>query len=102
MKQLGALFNPLLSLPEDFDIELTGGQQLVRVKNSTVNAKFCTVGLLQAFTVDETGSSFQISPVNMAWGKTTAFFGALFKESALYFTTYKKGLNFSTRKKKGG
>jgi hypothetical protein len=98
---MGTLFNPLTSTPDQFDIELSGGQQLVRIKHSTLHAKFFTVGIILDFTVDATGSSFQIAPTNVGWGRSVALFGALFKENALYFTMYKKGLNFSTKKRQG-
>jgi hypothetical protein len=98
---VGTLYNPIISDTDSFVLEPSAGQHLVRIKGSSLFPQFFIVGLLQDFTADGTQSSFQIAPCRIAWGCVVAMFGSLFKESALYFTTYRKGLNFSTKQYKG-
>jgi hypothetical protein len=98
---MGIMVNPLRSNPEDFFVAPAHNQDAIFIKGSRFYAKFFLVGLLLASSVKSEGTSYKIAPEPMSWARLTAILGNLYRERALYFTTYENGLNFSTRKSKG-
>jgi hypothetical protein len=99
--QPGQLFNPLIATPDSFDLGMQGTNAHIRIKKSTVYAKFFIVGLLRSWKADVTGSAFRVTPIQATWGRISALLGAVFNLQSLYFASSDCGLNFSTKKKTG-
>jgi hypothetical protein len=71
----------------------------IKIKQACgVYAKFYMVGVLQSHNILNSGSFFEITPINACFGRMLALLGAIFRHNAMFFSTGDTGLNFSTRK----
>jgi len=96
-------FNPCRLKTQDLSVNKAQGQDVIRTKDPTAPSyvKFYLVGLLTDFKVDtDAGSAFQIAPVHQMWSRLVALLGAMFDTRALYFSSYQKGITFSTKRYK--
>jgi hypothetical protein len=93
--------NPLLTSPNSYYISSSLSQSGIYLKNTRFFAKFGLVGILVDYSISETQTLFHIAPERYSWGRASAIFGGLFNNRALYFTTFKNGLTFSTKKYTG-
>jgi hypothetical protein len=98
---MGTMNNPLLSKTEDFFVAPAHSQDTVFLKGTRFYAKFFLTGLLIGTSVKQTGTLYKIAPEPLSWARFTSLLGSLYRERALYFTTYENGLSFSTRQYKG-
>jgi hypothetical protein len=73
------------------------GQDAIFEKENRCYAKFALLGVVLDSTINNKGTSFKIAPEKYSWSRFIAIMGALFNQRTLYFSSFQRGINFSTR-----
>src|SRR6201986_3470146 len=88
----------MLASPDIFKTMLGQGEaHNIVLKDSELFANFFTVGLLQEVSWNDKGKTFRVCLPKVAWGRVAALLGSILRQNMLYFSTFKRGLNFQTK-----
>ncbi|KAH7903829.1 hypothetical protein BJ138DRAFT_1120011 [Hygrophoropsis aurantiaca] len=98
----GNIYNIALASPANFS--RTSGGIISHKERPSEPATFFTTGIVQwsSITAGLWNRQICITPSNLAWPRATSFMGQVFREKALSFNTWNRGISFSTKNKSKG